>query len=97
MPRPIAPNSHSTHSTQRPFNPGPLGSLQVPLITLTEMLKKRFKHDMLGNLAFWFAFCILGQPMSLLMYAYDYSVTHQGGQLGAGDMLAAEAAAQLVG
>jgi len=43
--------------------------LQVPLIIFTE---KRTKGDQLGNFIFWISFCILGQPIGLLFYYYDY-------------------------
>lgn len=41
--------------------------VQVPLITLTELLRKRLKADTLGNMVFWASFCVLGQPMCLVL------------------------------
>jgi diacylglycerol O-acyltransferase-1 len=52
--------------------------LQVPLISLTEKLRQRLKSDTWGNYAFWLTFCIIGQPVCLLMYVHDYLFTHGG-------------------
>lgn len=61
---------------------------QVPLISLTEALRKRLKSDTWGNYAFWLTFCIIGQPVSLLMYVHDY-MFQTGGykQLSGSDLL----------
>ncbi|KAL2608149.1 hypothetical protein R1flu_026722 [Riccia fluitans] len=45
--------------------------LQVPLVFLTDYLQKKFKNLMLGNMVFWFFFCIVGQPMCVLLYYHD--------------------------
>jgi diacylglycerol O-acyltransferase-1 len=45
--------------------------LQVPLVFLTNYLHKRFHNSMVGNMVFWFFFCIVGQPMCLLLYYHD--------------------------
>eukprot|EP00884_Botryococcus_braunii_P001150 jgi/Botrbrau1/11035/Bobra.92_2s0008.1 len=45
---------------------------QVPMVYLTEYLKKRFKSDQIGNLVFWISFCIIGQPISLILYYHDW-------------------------
>lgn len=75
--------------------------LQVPLISLTEKLRQRLKSDTWGNYAFWLTFCIIGQPVCLLMYVHDYIYTHGGyRQLSSniiGQATAAGAAAGLVG
>lgn len=47
---------------------------QVPLISLTEALRKRLKSDALGNVIFWASFCVLGQPVAVLAYFHDYMV-----------------------
>nr|ACO55634.1 type I diacylglycerol acyltransferase [Echium pitardii] len=44
---------------------------QVPLVLLTNVLVKKFQNSMVGNMIFWCFFCILGQPMSLLLYYHD--------------------------
>ena len=41
---------------------------QVPLITLTSWYMKQWPHSSAGNYLFWITFCILGQPMCILLY-----------------------------
>lgn len=45
--------------------------LQIPLAILTKYLQDKFKNSMVGNMVFWFCFCILGQPMCVLLYYHD--------------------------
>ncbi|KAI4380764.1 hypothetical protein MLD38_006916 [Melastoma candidum] len=45
--------------------------LQVPLVGLSNYLQKKFSNTMVGNMVFWLFFCILGQPMCLLLYYHD--------------------------
>ncbi|KAF0926581.1 hypothetical protein E2562_026894 [Oryza meyeriana var. granulata] len=45
--------------------------LQIPLIILTAYLKSKFRDTMVGNMIFWFFFCIYGQPMCVLLYYHD--------------------------
>ncbi|GIL55503.1 hypothetical protein Vafri_11070 [Volvox africanus] len=47
---------------------------QVPLILVTEKLRKQLRRDELGNFIFWIAFCVVGQPVSVLLYYHDYMV-----------------------
>lgn len=47
---------------------------QVPLIMVTEQLRKKLQRDELGNYIFWISFCIVGQPVSVLLYYHDYCV-----------------------
>nr|QEQ43002.1 acyl CoA:diacylglycerol acyltransferase [Coix lacryma-jobi] len=44
---------------------------QIPLIILTSYLKNKFSDTMVGNMIFWFFFCIYGQPMCVLLYYHD--------------------------
>ncbi|KAK2395653.1 Diacylglycerol O-acyltransferase 1C [Trifolium repens] len=44
---------------------------QVPLVLITNYLKNKYKNSMVGNMIFWFIFCILGQPMCVLLYYHD--------------------------
>ncbi|KAL3675884.1 hypothetical protein R1sor_025832 [Riccia sorocarpa] len=53
---------------------------QVPLVFLTDYLQRRFKNLMLGNMLFWFFFCIVGQPMCVLLYYHDVVNQQQPGQ-----------------
>ncbi|KAG2493012.1 hypothetical protein HYH03_008675 [Edaphochlamys debaryana] len=48
--------------------------LQVPLIMLTEKLRQRLRRDELGNYVFWITFCVVGQPVCVLLYYHDYVV-----------------------
>nr|AIU44413.1 diacylglycerol acyltransferase [Brassica napus var. napus] len=43
---------------------------QVPLVFITNFLQERF-GSMVGNMIFWFSFCIFGQPMCVLLYYHD--------------------------
>ncbi|XVE97962.1 hypothetical protein REPUB_Repub03eG0064300 [Reevesia pubescens] len=44
---------------------------QVPLVLITNYLQNKFRSSMVGNMIFWFFFCILGQPMCALLYYHD--------------------------
>ena len=45
--------------------------MQVPLVLITNYLQNKFRSSMVGNMIFWFIFCILGQPMCVLLYYHD--------------------------
>ncbi|XP_038695741.1 diacylglycerol O-acyltransferase 1-like isoform X2 [Tripterygium wilfordii] len=44
---------------------------QVPLVLITSYLQNKLRSSMVGNMMFWFFFCILGQPMCVLLYYHD--------------------------
>ena len=44
---------------------------QAPLISITRMIDKRFDNAFLGNIIFWCLFCVIGQPMGIIMVYYD--------------------------
>jgi diacylglycerol O-acyltransferase-1 len=44
----------------------------------TEYLRKRLKNDSLGNIIFWTSFCVLGQPLCVLLYYHDYILREMG-------------------
>ncbi|KAL2457199.1 Diacylglycerol O-acyltransferase 1 [Abeliophyllum distichum] len=44
---------------------------QVPLVIITKYLQNKFKNSMVGNMVFWCFFCIVGQPMCVLLYYHD--------------------------
>lgn len=49
-----------------------LGMLaQAPLVYVTRALDKTFDNALVGNVTFWLLFCIVGQPMGIIMYYYD--------------------------
>jgi diacylglycerol O-acyltransferase-1 len=50
--------------------------VQVPLLFLTDYIKKRANSNQIGNYVFWFTFVIFGQPMAIMLYYHDWSQTH---------------------
>jgi len=50
--------------------------MQIPLIAVTNLLKRKLKSDLVGNIIFWISFCILGQPIGVLLYYHDYIQEH---------------------
>ena len=46
--------------------------MQIPLVIITEWLKNKVKVPDLGNLIFWFTFCVVGQPICICMYYNDW-------------------------
>jgi hypothetical protein len=49
---------------------------QIPMIFVTEALKKHFKNEVVGNIIFWLSFCIIGQPICALLYYHDFLLEH---------------------
>ena len=45
---------------------------QIPLVFITKRLQKIRPGSSLGNILFWITFCIVGQPMAILMYTIDF-------------------------
>mmetsp|Transcript_1706 Transcript_1706/g.2523 ORF Transcript_1706/g.2523 Transcript_1706/m.2523 type:complete len:729 (+) Transcript_1706:110-2296(+) len=45
---------------------------QVPLAWITKYLTKKLPGTSLGNVIFWLSFCVVGQPMAILLYTIDY-------------------------
>ena len=46
--------------------------MQMPLVALTKYLYSKFPGSSIGNILFWVSFCIVGQPMAVLLYTVDY-------------------------
>ena len=46
--------------------------MQVPLVGFTKALYRMNPGSSLGNVIFWLSFCVVGQPMAILMYTADY-------------------------
>ncbi|CAI5957624.1 unnamed protein product [Closterium sp. NIES-64] len=44
---------------------------QIPLVWITNYLYQKFQNPMVGNMLFWFFFCIVGQPACVLLYYHD--------------------------
>lgn len=50
-----------------------LGMLgQVPLVAITKYFDRMRPGSSIGNVIFWIVFCVVGQPMAVLMYTIDY-------------------------
>ncbi len=45
---------------------------QVPVISATQWVYKKSNNPVFGNVVFWCAFCIFGQPLLILIYGYKY-------------------------
>jgi len=50
---------------------------QVPLMWVTEQLKRTLRSDRIGNVFFWVSFCFLGQPLAEILYFHDYRKSHK--------------------
>ena len=44
---------------------------QAPLTFISTYLDRRFDNSFFGNALFWLSFCVIGQPMGVILYAYD--------------------------
>lgn len=42
--------------------------LQIPLIMISDWINKRHKSSQWGNIIFWISFCVVGQPVTVLLY-----------------------------
>ena len=58
----------------------PAIDLQVPMVIVTEWLKRKIKKPLVGNVIFWISFCIIGQPLCMIMYYHDYVHFHMSQQ-----------------
>jgi len=45
---------------------------QIPLVVITKSLYRKFPGSSFGNILFWVTFCVIGQPMAILLYTIDY-------------------------
>eukprot|EP00980_Cylindrotheca_fusiformis_P028101 scaffold22580_cov210-Cylindrotheca_fusiformis.AAC.8 len=46
---------------------------QIPLVVLTKKLYRKFPGSSIGNILFWVSFCVVGQPMAILLYTIDFT------------------------
>jgi diacylglycerol O-acyltransferase-1 len=51
---------------------------QLPMIYLTERLRAKTGNKDIGNAIFWISFCILGQPLAMILYVYGYRMKSLG-------------------
>lgn len=45
---------------------------QLPLVMITKKLVRKFPGSSMGNILFWVSFCVVGQPMAILLYTIDF-------------------------
>ena len=46
---------------------------QVPLISFTKWLDRKVTGgSQFGNVVFWVTFCILGQPLCIILYYFEF-------------------------
>ena len=45
--------------------------MQLPLVFISKYLSRKFPGSV-GNVIFWLSFCVVGQPMAILLYTVDY-------------------------
>ena len=53
---------------------------QLPLVGITKYLYRRQPGSSIGNLIFWLSFCVVGQPVAVLLYAIDYEFQKETGE-----------------
>jgi diacylglycerol O-acyltransferase 1 len=46
--------------------------MQMPLVAVTKHLTRTLPGTSMGNILFWISFCVVGQPMAVLLYTADY-------------------------
>jgi len=46
--------------------------MQIPLVAITKWLNRKYPGSSIGNMIFWMSFCVVGQPMAILLYTVDY-------------------------
>lgn len=54
--------------------------MQLPLVGITKFLYRRQPGSSIGNLIFWLSFCVVGQPVAVLLYAIDYEFLKETGE-----------------
>ncbi len=45
-----------------------LHGVQVPMVYLTEWMRRKSQSPLVGNLVFWLSFCVIGQPLAVMLY-----------------------------
>jgi diacylglycerol O-acyltransferase 1 len=51
--------------------------MQIPLVGITKYIWNKFPGSSIGNVIFWLSFCVVGQPMAILLYTIDYQYGKQ--------------------
>lgn len=70
---------------------------QFPLIFISKWFYRQFPGSSIGNIIFWLSFCVVGQPMAIMMYTIDfkYGKLHQASGSATASGVAAAALAEL--
>ena len=51
---------------------------QAPLVYFTRRIDRIIDNAFLGNVFFWCTFCVVGQPMGIILYYFDlWKISHQ--------------------
>jgi diacylglycerol O-acyltransferase 1 len=45
--------------------------MQIPMVILMDLFKPQLEKSQIGNVVFWISFCIIGQPIAVLIYSYQ--------------------------
>jgi diacylglycerol O-acyltransferase-1 len=53
---------------------------QLPLVGMTKFMYRKLPGSSIGNLMFWISFCVIGQPIAVLLYAIDYQFLKETGE-----------------
>ena len=48
---------------------------QIPMIIAMDIFRKQLEKSQIGNVVFWVSFCIIGQPIAVLIYSYQAYTT----------------------
>ena len=51
--------------------------MQVPLVGMTKFLYRLYPGSSIGNMIFWLSFCVVGQPMAVMLYTVDFQYMQQ--------------------
>jgi diacylglycerol O-acyltransferase-1 len=51
--------------------------MQVPLVGITKYIYRKYPGTSVGNIIFWLSFCVVGQPMAVMLYTVDYQYAQQ--------------------
>lgn len=43
--------------------------IQIPMIIIMDIFKSYLEKTQIGNVVFWVSFCIIGQPLAVMVYS----------------------------
>jgi hypothetical protein len=56
-------------------------NVRLALVAITKFVSQKYPGTSLGNMIFWVSFCLVGQPIAVLLYTVDYQYLRQQTQL----------------